>query len=59
LKLLHTLVGGEWILDNKRPDGSAFRRRSVCEEGPDGKNLVFRGCQGEVEGLSSPPAMQV
>jgi uncharacterized protein YndB with AHSA1/START domain len=59
LRLLGTLVGGEWIYENQRGDGSVFRTRSVIEEGPGGKGLVGRGWLGDAAGMFYHGASQV
>lgn len=59
LSILHRLVGGEWIFENKRPDGGLFRGRSVIEFGPDSKSLVARGWLGDASGMFYHGATQI
>lgn len=58
-KLLDRFAGGEWIVDNTRPDGSVFRARSIWEHGPDGKCLLARGWIGDAEGMMFHGASQI
>lgn len=51
LKLLHRLVGGEWIHESESPDGGVFRVRNVVELGADGLSLTARGWLGDAEGM--------
>jgi hypothetical protein len=59
LKLLGALVGGEWIVENTRPNGSIFRARSVYEFGPDHQSLIARGWLGGDEGMLFHGATQI
>ena len=59
LRLLHTLVGGEWIYEHERGDGSVFRTRSVVEEGPGGRGLVGKGWLGDAGGMFYHGASQI
>src|SRR2546426_8470323 len=59
LRLLHTLVGGEWIYELERGDGSVFRTRSVVEEGPGGRGLVGKGWLGDAGGMFYHGASQI
>ena len=59
LKILHQLVGGEWIFENKREDGGVFRGRTITEKGPDSKSLVARGWLGDAKGMFYHSAMQI
>ncbi len=59
LKVLHQLVGGEWIFENKRQDGGVFRGRNITEKGPDSKSLVVRGWLGDAKGMFYHSAMQI
>lgn len=52
LKLLHTQVGGEWIAQTNRPDGSVLRARKNFAIGPDGESLVISGWLGDSNGMS-------
>lgn len=59
LQRLAGLVGGEWIHETLKPDGGAFRARSILEKGPDGKSLVGRGWLGDAAGMSYHGATQI
>lgn len=59
LDVLHKLVGGEWLVENKRPDGSVFRARVVAELGPDSQSVMMRGWLGDDAKLSPHAATQV
>lgn len=59
LQLLHGLAGGEWIVDDVKPDGSIFRARSVWSKAPDGEAMVGQGWLGDAAGMSAHAAMQV
>lgn len=56
---LAKFVGGEWISDNKRPDGGVFRVRNQMTFGPDGKSLVTRGWLGNADGMFEHSAAQI
>ncbi len=59
LAKLHTLVGGEWIHEDMKPDGTVFRTRSITELGPDGKSIISKGWFGDVDGMIFHSALQV
>ena len=59
LKILHQLVGGEWVFEDKRDNGSVFRGRNVTERGPDSKSLIVRGWLGDAKGMFYHSAMQI
>src|SRR5688572_27854473 len=56
---LHSLVGGEWIVDNTRPDGTVFRARSLYEFGPDGTSVIAKGWLGNADGMVPHGATQI
>jgi uncharacterized protein YndB with AHSA1/START domain len=51
LELLHQLIGGEWIHESTREDGSIFRVRNVIRKGPDGASLISHGWLGDASGM--------
>ena len=51
LELVQSLVGGDWIHENIKADGSIFRSRSVSEPGPDGQSVISKGWLGDAEGM--------
>lgn len=59
LVILHRMVGGEWIFEDKREGGGVFRGRSIIEEGPDGKSLISKGWLGNAGGMSPHHAGQI
>lgn len=48
---LAKLVGGEWIHESTKPNGTIFRARRIFEKGPDGGGLVGRGWFGDADGM--------
>lgn len=56
---LAKFVGGEWICENKLPDGGIFRVRNHMNFGPDGKSLVTRGWLGGADGMHEHSAAQM
>ncbi len=52
MRLLGSLVGGEWIHESTRPEGGLFRVRSVYAKGPDGESVVAQGYLGDAEGMT-------
>ncbi len=56
---LAKFVGGEWISENKSPDGGVFRVRNHMIVGPDGKSLVTRGWLGGADGMHEHSAAQI
>jgi uncharacterized protein YndB with AHSA1/START domain len=59
LALLGALAGGEWIVENKQPDGGVFRSRSQWALGPDGRSIVARGWLGDADGMTPHGASQI
>ena len=57
--LVCRLEGGEWISENKAPDGGVFRVRNRTEWGPGRKSLVSRGWLGDSVGLFEHGSTQV
>lgn len=57
--LLRQMVGGDWIHETVRDDGSVFRARSRLELGPDGTSLVGYGWLGDAEGMFYHGATQI
>jgi uncharacterized protein YndB with AHSA1/START domain len=51
LDVVSRLVGGEWIHESTRPDGSLFRVRNISTQGPDGVSVVGRGWLGDADGM--------
>ncbi len=51
LETLQRLVGGEWIYESVREDGSVFRIRNVVTPGPDGKSIIGNGWQDRGAGM--------
>jgi len=51
LDTLHRLVGGAWVHESRRADGTIFRSRAIVELGADGRSLASRGWLGDAHGL--------
>lgn len=59
MKLLGTLVGGDWIYENTRPDGTIFRARNLYEFGPDGRSLCAQSWLGTATGMAPHGVTQI
>ncbi len=59
LELCNRLVGGEWILEHRRPDGASFYSRNTARHAPDGKSLVMDGWLGDDRGMFFHAATQI
>lgn len=51
LAKLQTLVGGDWIVDERRADGGVFRARVRYERLPDGRGLAARAWLGDADAM--------
>jgi uncharacterized protein YndB with AHSA1/START domain len=58
-ELVAGLAGGEWISENKGPDGGIFRVRGRTEWGPGRKSLVSRGWLGDASGMFEHGSTQI
>ncbi|MBL0922153.1 MAG: SRPBCC domain-containing protein [Phycisphaerales bacterium] len=57
--LLRRLVGGEWIVENIRPDGSVFRVRNLMTFGATENVILTAGWLGDAEGMFHHGAGQI
>lgn len=59
LELAHRMVGGEWVLEHRQPNGAMFYSRNIIREAPDGKALVGDGWLGSDRGMFGHAATQM
>lgn len=59
LKVLASMTGGNWLHEQEREDGTAFRARVQMEFGPDGRSIISRGWLGNEQGMFAHAATQI
>lgn len=59
MDILRSIVGGDWIYEDKKPDGSVFRARSRMEFGPEERSIHGKAWLGDANGMSLHGNIQI